>query len=145
MSCHIIVMQVGRRPRENPGFLIRIFLMCGWWFRAASPQHCRLISQNGKGNRFLLVAGPPARLDSNPSSGCGGHMLSPWKRLAHALGVAMPATHAHGQRFDRISIEVFARVAHEARQPLAAARVAFELIRRSSDDMQRERAYVVID
>jgi signal transduction histidine kinase len=75
----------------------------------------------------------------------GGHIVSTWKRLAEAVGFAASRAGAESRRFDRASIEVLARVAHEARQPLSAARAAFELIRRSPDDALRERAYVVVD
>jgi signal transduction histidine kinase len=72
-------------------------------------------------------------------------MVSPWKRLAQAVGLTTPDVHAKDAPFDRRSIEVFARVAHEARQPLCAAHAAFELIRRSPSDTQRERAHAVVE
>ena len=65
-------------------------------------------------------------------------MVSPWKRLAQSVGLTTPDVHAKDAPFDRRSIEAFARVAREARQPLSAARAAFELIRRSRSDPQRE-------
>ena len=72
-------------------------------------------------------------------------MLSRWKRLAQAVGLIMPAARAEDPLFDRGSLEVLARVAHEARQPLSAARAAFEVIRHSPDDARRERAYRIVD
>jgi signal transduction histidine kinase len=72
-------------------------------------------------------------------------MASPWKRLVRAVGLSMPAVRTEDSPFDRRSIEVLARVAHEARQPLSAARAAFELLRLSPDVPRRERAYIVID
>jgi signal transduction histidine kinase len=72
-------------------------------------------------------------------------MLSPWKRLAQSVGLTMPDAHVKDAPFDRRTLETFARVAHEARQPLSAARAAFELIRRSPGDAQRERAYAVVE
>lgn len=72
-------------------------------------------------------------------------MFSPWRRLAQAIGLAVPGGRVEHLPFDRRSTEVLARVAHEARQPLAAARAAFELIRHSPDNARRERACVVLD
>jgi signal transduction histidine kinase len=72
-------------------------------------------------------------------------MLSPWKRLARVAGLSMPAARAEDAPFDPRSFEVLARVAHEARQPLSAARAALELIRHSPDSARRERAYIVVD
>jgi signal transduction histidine kinase len=72
-------------------------------------------------------------------------MFSPWKRWAQAIGLAAPAAGRDDRPFDRRSVEVLACVAHEARQPLSAARAALELIRQSPDDARRERACVVID
>jgi signal transduction histidine kinase len=72
-------------------------------------------------------------------------MLSPWKHFAQAVGLSAPDARAEDPLFDRRSIEVLARIAHEARQPLSAARAAFELIRRSPDNARRQRAYVVVD
>ena len=50
-------------------------------------------------------------------------MLSSWKRLTQAVGLGSRSTLADRAPLDRKSIEVFARVAHEARQPLSAAAV----------------------
>jgi signal transduction histidine kinase len=72
-------------------------------------------------------------------------MLSPWKRLAQAVGLSGPAARGVEPPFDRRSVDVLARFAHEARQPLSAARAAFSLMRHSPDDGQRERASIVID
>lgn len=46
---------------------------------------------------------------------------------------------------DQKSAEMLAYFAHEVQQPLSAARAASELLRRSADDKQRERALVVLD
>jgi two-component system, sensor histidine kinase len=72
-------------------------------------------------------------------------MLSPWKRLTRAAGLRGLAARAEEPSFDRKSVDVLARFAHEARQPLSAARAAFALMRLSLDDGQRERASVIID
>ncbi len=72
-------------------------------------------------------------------------MFSLWKRWAQAVGLAAPAGRPDDRPFDRRSVEMLVRVAHEARQPLSAARAAFQLIRQSPDDARRERACVVID
>lgn len=72
-------------------------------------------------------------------------MLSPWKRFAEAIGFSGPAARRREPLFDRRAVEVLARVAHEGRQPLSAARTAFELIRHSPDSARRQRAYVVLD
>jgi signal transduction histidine kinase len=72
-------------------------------------------------------------------------MMSACKRLFQAILFATPAAHADDRQFDRRSIELVARVAHEALQPLSAARAAFELIRRSTSDAQRERGCAVIE
>jgi len=65
--------------------------------------------------------------------------------LVQAVGSGVPAARAENARGDRRFIETLARVAHEARQPLSAARAALELIRHSPDDARRDRAYVVAD
>jgi signal transduction histidine kinase len=72
-------------------------------------------------------------------------MLSPRKRLTRAAGLRGLAARAGQPSFDRRSVDVLARFAHEARQPLSAARAAFALMRLSPDDGQRERASVIID
>lgn len=72
-------------------------------------------------------------------------MLSPWKRLTQTFGLRGLEDRTESSSPDRNSIELCARVVHEARQPLAAARAAFELLRRSTDDAQRNRAYAVIE
>src|SRR3954454_4158363 len=72
-------------------------------------------------------------------------MLTPWKRFIEAVGFATSAARTDTRRLDRRCAELLARVAHEGRQPLSAARVAFELIRHSSDAARRERACAVID
>ena len=64
-------------------------------------------------------------------------MLSRWKRLTRAVGLARPARRASNPQVDRRCMEVFARVAHEARQSLSAAGTAFQLIRRSSSRPSR--------
>jgi signal transduction histidine kinase len=64
--------------------------------------------------------------------------------LAQAVGAAVPVASNDDQVFDRRSIEVLARVAHEGRQPLSAARAAFELLRQSPD-VRRTRACDVMD
>jgi signal transduction histidine kinase len=71
-------------------------------------------------------------------------MRSLWRRLARALGLTPSAADAETP-FDRQSAEVLARIAHELRQPLAAARTAFGLIRVCPDDSRRERACVILD
>jgi signal transduction histidine kinase len=72
-------------------------------------------------------------------------MLSPRKRMASADGVSRSAARTDDAQLDRRSVELLARFAHEARQPLSAARAAFDLIRHSPDAAQRERACIVID
>jgi signal transduction histidine kinase len=47
--------------------------------------------------------------------------------------------------FDRRSLEALARFAHEARQPLSALRMAFELIRSAPDVAIKERASIVAE
>jgi signal transduction histidine kinase len=72
-------------------------------------------------------------------------MSSPWKRMTRAADLAGLAARADEPSFDRKSVDVLARFAHEARQPLSAARAAFALMRLSPDDRQRQRASVIID
>jgi signal transduction histidine kinase len=84
-------------------------------------------------------------LDSNAVHDSEVTVLSFWKGLTQAVGWGGPAAHPEGSSLDRKSIEVLARVAHEARQPLVAARAAFALIRRSTSDGQRERACVILE
>jgi signal transduction histidine kinase len=72
-------------------------------------------------------------------------LFSPWKRLAEAIGLAAPRVGDNDPEIDRTSAEVLARVAHEARQPLSAARAAVAFIRQSPDNARRERACIVVD
>jgi signal transduction histidine kinase len=71
-------------------------------------------------------------------------MWTPWKRFVETIGFATPAR-ADDRLPDRRTAELLARVAHEARQPLSAARAAFEVIRHASDAAGRDRACAVID
>jgi signal transduction histidine kinase len=71
-------------------------------------------------------------------------MSSP-KRLARAAGSSGSAARAEERSLDRRSVDVLARFAHEARQPLSAARAAFTLMQNSPDAGQRDRASVIID
>jgi signal transduction histidine kinase len=72
-------------------------------------------------------------------------MFSHWKRLAQGVKEERPATHADDRLDHRQSVEMLARVAHEARQPLSAARAALDLFRHSPDDARRQRACLVMD
>jgi signal transduction histidine kinase len=69
-----------------------------------------------------------------------------WRHFAQAVGLAAAASPSQKGSLDQRATEVLARVAHEARQPLSAARAAFELIRRLPEDAPaKERAWVVLD
>ena len=72
-------------------------------------------------------------------------MFSSWKRLFRAFGVAASSPQMAKPRVDVESTELLAQVAHEARQPLSAARYAFQIIRSRPDEDQRERAFAVLD
>jgi signal transduction histidine kinase len=72
-------------------------------------------------------------------------MFSQWKRLAQGLKRARHGTHHTDRIGHRQSVEMLGRFAHEARQPLSAARAAFELFRHASDGAGRDRAYLVMD
>jgi signal transduction histidine kinase len=69
-------------------------------------------------------------------------MLPPSKQLA----VVHPAINAEERAIiEGPAADVLARVAHEMRQPLAAATSALQLLQECPDDLVRERARVVLD
>jgi signal transduction histidine kinase len=72
-------------------------------------------------------------------------MFSSWRRLRRAFVVAAPSPQAEKPRVDLESTELLARVAHEARQPLSAARYAFQIVRSCPDGERRQRASAVLD
>ena len=72
-------------------------------------------------------------------------MFSSWNRLCRTLGVVAASARAEKPRIDVGSTELVAHVAHEAHQPLSAARYAFQIIRSRPDGDQRERAFAVLN
>jgi signal transduction histidine kinase len=56
-----------------------------------------------------------------------------------------PRTHLEERRQDRKCAEVLAQVAHEVRQPLAAAWAALHVLQKSQDEGQRKHAHIVLD
>ena len=67
-----------------------------------------------------------------------------WNRLRQAIRRGRRAEVGE-PRLEQEATDVLARLAHEARQPLSAARTAFQIMRSCPDDERRARACVVVE